>query len=68
MAKRILVDPGKFLAEPYIEGTSLPVSAVVQLAEAGVGPEEISTAYPEVTVEDVKAALDYHAKHGGSAS
>ena len=68
MPKRILVDPGKFLGEPYIEGTSLPVSAVVQLAEAGLGTEEISAAYPEVTAEDVKAALDYHAKHGVSAS
>lgn len=68
MAKQILVDPDKFLGEPYIEGTSLPVSAVVQLTEAGLGPEDISAAYPELSVEDVKAAVDYHAKHGGSAS
>lgn len=68
MAKQILVDPDKFLGEPYIEGAGLPVSAVLQLAEAGLGPEEIAEAYPELTVEDVKAALDYHAKHGGSAS
>jgi uncharacterized protein (DUF433 family) len=66
MAKQILVDPDQFLGEPYIEGTSLPVSAVVQLSEAGLGPEEICEAYPELTAEDIKAALDYHAKHGGS--
>ena len=63
MSKQILVDPDKFLGDPYIEGTSLPVSAVVQLAEAGLGPEEISAAYDELTVEDVQAALDYHAQH-----
>jgi uncharacterized protein (DUF433 family) len=68
MAKRILVAQELFLGEPYIEGTGLPVSAIVQLAEAGLGPEEISAAYPEVTAEDVAAALDYHAEHGGSAS
>jgi len=68
MAKQILMDPDKFLGEPYIESTSLQVSAVMQLTEAGLGPEEICAAYPELTVEDVKAAVDYHAKHGGSAS
>lgn len=61
MSKNILVDPEKFLGEPYIEGTGLPVSAVVQLVEAGLGPEEIPTVYPELTLEDVKAALEYHA-------
>jgi uncharacterized protein (DUF433 family) len=68
MAKQILVDPDKFLGEPYIEGTGLPVSAVMQLTEAGLGPEEICAAYPELSVEDVKAAMDHHAKHGVSAS
>lgn len=60
MTKQILVDPGKFLGEPYIEGTNLPVSAVLHLVEAGLGPEEIAAAYPELTVEDVKAVLSYH--------
>jgi uncharacterized protein (DUF433 family) len=68
MTKQILMDPDKFLGEPYIAGTSLPVLAVVRLTGAGLEPEEISTAYPELTVEDVKAALDYHAKRSGSAS
>jgi len=61
VAKQILVDPDKFLGEPYIEGTSLPVSAVLHLAEAGLGPEEISAAYPELTLDDVKVALGYRA-------
>ncbi len=68
VAKHILVDPDKFLGEAYIEGTSLPVSAVVQLTEAGLGPEEIVAAYSELTVEDVRTVLDHHAQHGESAS
>jgi uncharacterized protein (DUF433 family) len=67
MAKQILIDPDKFLGEPYIEGTSLPVSAVAQLSEAGLEPAEIAAAYTELTVEDVKAVLEYHAKSGVAA-
>ncbi|OQY25153.1 MAG: hypothetical protein B6I34_02660 [Anaerolineaceae bacterium 4572_32.1] len=59
MSKQILVDPEKFLGEPYLEGTQVPVSAIVQWAEAGLGPEEIAEVYPELTVEDVKTALHY---------
>ncbi len=65
MAKQILVDADQFLGEPYIEGTGLPVSAVVQLADAGLAPDDICAAYSELTVEDIQAALDYHAQHSG---
>lgn len=67
MARRVLVDPDQFLGEPYFEGTNLPVSVVVQLAEAGLELEEIAAAYQELTEEDVKAGLDYHAQHGDVA-
>jgi len=63
MVKQILVDADKFLGEPYIEGTEVPVSAVVQWAEAGLGADDIAGVYPELNVKDVKAALDYHAQH-----
>lgn len=67
MARRILTDPNQFLGEPYFEGTSLPVSVVVQLAEAGLEPDEIVEAYSELTIKDIKAGLDYHAQHSGGA-
>lgn len=63
MAKRILIDSERFLGEPYIEGTEVPVSAVVQWAEAGLDPEDIADVYTELTIEDVQVALDYHAQH-----
>lgn len=61
---RIVVDPGILLGEPHIKGTERPVYMVVEFAQAGLTPEEIVAAYPELTVEDVQAALEYHAKHG----
>jgi uncharacterized protein (DUF433 family) len=67
VARRILTDPNQFLGEPYFEGTSLPVSVVVQLAEAGLEPDEIVEAYSELTIEDIKTGLDYHARHSGNA-
>jgi uncharacterized protein (DUF433 family) len=64
MSDRIVVDPNVLLGEPHVKGTERPVYMVVEFADAGLSPEEIVAAYPELTVEDVKAALEYHAKHG----
>lgn len=64
MTRQILIDPEKFLGEPYLEGTEVPVSAIVQWAEAGLDPEEIVAVYPDLNEEDVRAALDYHEQHG----
>ncbi|MFZ5919154.1 MAG: DUF433 domain-containing protein [Chloroflexota bacterium] len=60
MARQILVDSEKFLGEPYLEGTTVPLSAIIQWVEAGLGPEEIVAVYPDLSVEDVKAALAHH--------
>lgn len=68
MAKQIVVDPEKFLGEPYVEDTTVPVSAIVQWADAGLGAGQIADVYPELTAEDIQAALDYHTQHSGGAS
>jgi uncharacterized protein (DUF433 family) len=57
-----MVDPDVCLGEPCIEGTERPVSLIVQLAEAGMSPDEIVAAYSELTTEDVEAALAYAGK------
>jgi uncharacterized protein (DUF433 family) len=64
MSDRIVVDPNVLLGEPHVKGTERPVYMIVEFTEAGLSPEEIVAAYSELTVEDVKAALEYHAKHG----
>jgi uncharacterized protein (DUF433 family) len=59
---RIAVDPNMCLGEPHIKGTERPVSLIVQLADAGMSPDEIVAAYSELTTEDVEAALAYTGK------
>ena len=56
---RIVVDPNVCMGEPHIKETERPVSLIVQLADAGMSPDEIVAAYSELTVEDVEAALAY---------
>jgi len=60
MARQILVDSERFLGEPYLESTTVPVSAIIQWAEAGLEAAEIVSLYPDLSVEDVKAALAHH--------
>jgi uncharacterized protein (DUF433 family) len=47
------------LGEPHVKGTERPVSLIVQLSEAGMSPDEIIAAYPELTIEDVEESLAY---------
>ncbi len=63
MSDRIVVDPNVLLGEPHVKGTERPVYLIAELTEAGMSAEEIVTAYPELTTEDVEAALAYAASH-----
>mgnify|MGYP000041112350 CR=1 FL=1 len=62
LLNRIEVDVGKLAGKPVIKGTRIPVYLIVELIAAGMKPEEIIKEYPELTLEDVKAALTYAAK------
>jgi len=62
LLNRIEVDVGKLAGKPVIKGTRIPVYLIVDLIAAGMKPEEIIKEYPELTLEDVKAALTYAAK------
>ena len=56
---RIVVDPNILLGTPHIKGTERPVNMVIDLVEAGLSHDEIIAAYPELTKEDIDAALAY---------
>ena len=47
--------------QPVIAGTRIPVSSIRAFADAGYSPEAIRKQYPSLTVDDIKAALDYEA-------
>ena len=59
---RIEVDPGKLGGKPVVRGTRIPVSLVVELVASGMSTDEIIREYPELTEEDIRAALLYAAK------
>jgi len=59
---RIEVDVRKLGGKPVIKGTRIPVPLIVKLVAGGMRPEEIVKEYPELTPDDVKAALTYAAK------
>ncbi len=61
IAPRIAVDPALHAGKPVIEGTRVPVSAVVGAMAAGDSLEQVAHEYG-VTPEDVRAALSYAAK------
>jgi uncharacterized protein (DUF433 family) len=44
---------------PVIAGTRIPVSSIKSFAEAGYSPEEIIAEYPDLTPEDIAAALAF---------
>lgn len=46
---------------PVLSGTRIPVSAIQSFADAGYTPPQIVAEYPDLTEEDVSAALRYNA-------
>lgn len=59
LAERITVDPSILLGKPVIAGTRIPVYLLLNLLASGYTVERIVEAYPGLTVEDVRAALEY---------
>jgi uncharacterized protein (DUF433 family) len=59
--ERIVVDPAIHHGEPCIAGTRVSVSVVVGSIADGDTPEKLLDAYPQLTAEDIKAALKFAA-------
>lgn len=56
---RIEIDPRVCGGKPVIRGTRIPVAALVaQLAE-GQTWKEVMLGYPELSADDIRAALQY---------
>jgi uncharacterized protein (DUF433 family) len=60
--ERIVTDPAVLLGKPIVRGTRVPVWLIVELVEAGHSPEQIINDYPDLTVDDVEAAVAYAAE------
>lgn len=58
---RISLDPNVMGGKPCIKGTRITVGLVVGLIAAGRTVDEVLAAYPDLTREDISAALTYAA-------
>jgi len=56
---RIVVEPDLHHGDPCIKGTRIPVAIIVGSLADGMTVEEIQEAYPQLTKEDILAALAY---------
>jgi len=63
MAERIIVDPKILVGKPVVKGTRIPVYLILNLIANGKSPKEIIEEYPELTREDIYAAIKYAALH-----
>lgn len=59
MDDRITVDPQVCNGKPCIRGTRIMVKNILGMIAGGYSVEKVLTAYPELTREDIAAALDY---------
>lgn len=60
--KRIKIDPAIHHGDPCILGTRVPVSVIVGSVADGDSVEDILNSYPQLTREDIRAALHYAAE------
>ncbi|HIE41409.1 MAG TPA: DUF433 domain-containing protein [Candidatus Aenigmarchaeota archaeon] len=56
---RIVIDPTVMVGKPIIKGTRIPVDAIIKRIADGMTIKEILEDYPNLTEEDIKAALEY---------
>jgi len=56
---RISIDPTIHHGKPCIKGTRVPASVIVWTIADGYTPEQVIKSWPQLTVEDVEAALRF---------
>jgi len=64
---RISIDPRIHHGKPCIKGTRVPVSVIVGSIAEGHTPERIMESWPQLTAEDIKAALKFAAVAASTA-
>ena len=57
MESRIKTDPAILGGKPCIRGTRLSVEFILELMASGATTQSIATAYPQVSQDDVAAAV-----------
>ncbi len=60
--ERIVIAPDLHHGDPCIKGTRIPVAMIVGSLADGMTSTQIREAYPQLTEEDIRAALAYAAE------
>jgi uncharacterized protein (DUF433 family) len=59
---RISIDPNVCFGKPCIKGTRIWVSLLLDFLASGQTVDQILAAYPQLTAEDIRAAIAYGAE------
>jgi uncharacterized protein (DUF433 family) len=62
LAKHISVDPKVCFGRPVIRGTRIWVALIVDNLAEGVSEEDLLHTYPQLTRDDIRAALSFAAE------
>ena len=62
LLKRISIDPRVCFGKPCIRGTRIWVALIIDNLAEGVSETELLEAYPQLQIEDIRAALAYAAE------
>ncbi len=60
---RIVIDPEILVGKPVVRGTRIPVELVLKRLAQDLDVESLLQAYPRLTLDDVKACLQYAQDH-----
>jgi uncharacterized protein (DUF433 family) len=56
---RVTQDPAVMVGQPVVRGTRIPVERVIAHLAQNPALDDLFAAYPELTLDDVKACLRY---------
>jgi uncharacterized protein (DUF433 family) len=62
LLERVSIDPNVCFGKPCIRGTRIWVSLILDFLASGTSMEELLEEYPQLTTEDILAAIAYGAE------
>ena len=62
MLDRVSVDPNICGGKPCVRGTRIYIAIILDSLAEGLTPEQIIEQYPQLTLDDIHAALAYAAE------
>jgi uncharacterized protein (DUF433 family) len=62
LLERISFDPRVCFGKPCIRGTRIWVSLILDYLAGGMSMEEVLEEYPQISLEDIRAAIAYGAE------